>query len=196
MKLPGYVLNEYKLVIPLPEAMEQKILGIRKDFGDTYQHKPDGGRPHLTLLMFSQFEMMEDRIIQKLKTVGMSSRPFKLEMKDYGSYPSHTIFINVVTKEPVKQLMRSVKEIQRLLRSDSEHKAHFLHDPVISVGRKLKPWQYEKAWLEYTHRQFTGKCIADGMLLLKRREGTLSWEIVRRLEFEGIPVAARQQALF
>lgn len=196
MKLPGYVLNEYKLVIPLPDAMEQKIIGIRKDFGDTYQHKPDGGRPHLTLLMFSQLEMMEDRIIQKLKTVGMSCRPFKLEMKDYGSYPSHTIFINVVTKEPVKQLMRSVKEIQRLLRSDSEHKAHFLNDPVISIGRKLKPWQYEKAWLEYTHRQFTGKCIADGMLLLKRREGTLSWEIVRRLEFEGIPVAARQQELF
>jgi 2'-5' RNA ligase len=196
MKLPGYILNDYKLVIPLPEAMEQKIHGIRKDFGETYQHKAEGGRPHLTLLMFSQLEMMEERIVQRLKTIGMAGKPFKLEMKDYGSYPSHTIFINVVTKEPVKQLMRSVKEIQRLLRTDNEHKAHFLNDPMISIARKLKPWQYEKSWLEYTHRQFTGKCIADAMLLLKRREGTLSWQIVRRFEFEGIQVASQQQELF
>jgi 2'-5' RNA ligase len=196
LKTPGYTLNEYKLVIPLPDALEQKILGIRKDFGDQYQYRPDLHRPHLTLVMFSQLSMMEERIVQKLRSLSMVEAPVLMEMKDYGSFPSHTIFINVATKEPVKKLMRSVKEIQRLLRTDIEHKAHFLQDPMISVARKLKPWQYEKGWLEYSHRRFTGRCVADSMLLLKRAEGTSPWQIVQRFEFQNLPVQAKQQALF
>lgn len=196
LKTPGYALNEYKLVIPLPEALEQKILGVRKDFGDLYQYRPDLHRPHLTLVMFRQLSMTEERIVQKLRTISMGEAPFLMEMRDYGSFPSHTIFINVATKEPVKKLMRSVKEIQRLLRTDMEHKAHFLQDPVISVARKLKPWQYEKGWLEYSHRRFTGRCVADSMLLLKRAEGMLAWQIVQRFEFQNLPVHSKQQALF
>ncbi len=196
LKTPGYTLNEYKLVIPLTDALEQKILGIRKDFGDQFQYRPDLHRPHLTLVMFTQLSMMEERIVKKLRSVSMGEAPFLMEMKDYGSFPSHTIFINVATKEPVKKLMRSVKEIQRLLRTDIEHKAHFLQDPMISVARKLKPWQYEKGWLEYSYRRFTGRCVADSMLLLKRAEGTLPWQIVQRFEFQNMPVQAKQQALF
>ena len=196
MFLPGYAMNEYKLVIPLPEALSQKIYQVRKDFGSTYQYKPDPGRPHLTLVTFSQLEMMEERILTKLKTIGMGARPFKLELKDFGSYPTHTIFIKVPTREPVKELMGSIKEIQRLLRTDIDHKAYFLTDPVISIARKLKPWQYEKAWLEYSHRQFTGRCVANSLLLLKRREGTIPWQIVQRIELQDLPVHAKQQQLF
>lgn len=196
LRTPGYTLNEYKLVIPLPEALEQKILGIRKDFGEQYQYRPDLHRPHLTLVMFSQLSMMEERIVQKLRSISMGEAPFLMEMRDYGSFPAHTIFINVSTKEPVKKLMRSVKEVQRLLRTDMDHKAHFLQDPIISVARKLKPWQYEKGWLEFSHRRFTGRCVADSMLLLKRTEGTLPWQICARFEFENMPVHSKQQMLF
>jgi 2'-5' RNA ligase len=196
LKTPGYTLNEYKLVIPLPEALEHKILAIRKDFGEQYQYRPDLHRPHLTLVMFSQLSMMEERIVQKLRYLSMGEAPFLMEMRDYGSFPAHTIFINVTTKDAVKKLMRSVKEIQRLLRTDVDHKAHFLQDPIISIARKLKPWQYEKGWLEYSHRRFTGRCVADSMLLLKRPEGTLPWQIVQRFEFQNLPVHSKQQALF
>jgi hypothetical protein len=34
------------------------------------------------------------------------------------------------------------------------------------------------------------------MLLLKRAEGTLPWQIVQRFEFQNLPVQAKQQALF
>jgi 2'-5' RNA ligase len=196
LKTPGYRLNEYKLVIPLSDSLEHKIYALRKEFGENYQYKADPGRPHLTLVMFSQLSMMEERIIQKINTIAMGEAPFKLEMKDFGSFPAHSIYINVVTKEPVKKLMRSVKEIQRLLRTDIDHKAHFLSEPVISIARKLKPWQYEKGWLEYSHRQFTGRCISDALLLLKRPEGTIPWQIVQRLELQNLPVSSKQQSLF
>ncbi len=195
LKTPGYNLNEYKLVIPLPESLEHKILGIRKDFGEQYQCRPDLHRPHLTLVMFSQLSMMEERIVQKLKSISMGEAPFLLEMRDYGGFPTHTLFINVTTKEPVKKLMRSVKEINRLLRTDGDHKAHFLQDPIISIARKLKPWQYEKGWLEFSHRHFTGRCVADSLLLLKRAEGTLRWQIAQRFELQNLPVQSKQQQI-
>ena len=193
---PGYRLNEYKLVIPLPDALQQKISAIRNEFGETYSYKPDQGRVHITLVMFSQLEMMEDKIKQRLKSISMGEAPFKIELRDYGAYPSHTIYINIATREPVKKLMRSVREIQNILRTDKEHKAHFLQEPVISIARKLKPWQYEKAWLEYSHRQFTGRFIADALLLLKRPEGSIPWQIVERMELQNLPVITKQGGLF
>ena len=193
---PGYRLNEYKLVIPLPDALQQKISGIRTEFGQHFSYKPDQGRVHISLVMFSQLEMMEDKITQRLKSISMGEAPFKVELRDYGSYPSHTIFIKIATREPLKKLMRSVRDIQNILRTDKQHKAHFLQDPVISIARKLKPWQYEKAWLEYSHRQFTGRFIADALLLLKRPEGSIPWQIVERMELQNLPIITKQGGLF
>lgn len=194
--LTGYNLNEYKIVIPLPEHLEHKIHKLRLAFGEAFQYRPDPSRPHLTLAMFSQIEMMEERLMQKLRTIGMAASPFKLEMKDFGSFPSHTIFIHVTTKEPVRELVRSLREIQRMMRIDADHKPYFLSEPVISIARKLKPWQFEKGWLEYAHRQFTGRCVAESLLLLKRKGPSMPWQIIQRVELQALPVATVQQELF
>jgi hypothetical protein len=58
------------------------------------------------------------------------------------------------------------------------------------------PWQYEQGWLDYSHRHFTGRFIADGMLLLKRRVGTKAYQIVQRFEFMNLPVTTKQGDLF
>ena len=193
---PGYRLNEYKLVIPIPDALQQKVIAVRTEFGEKYSYNPDKGRAHVILIMFSQLEMMEDKIRQRLRTITMGEAPFKIELKDFGTYPSHTIFVNIATREPVKKLIHSIRDIQSILRTDKEHKAHFLQEPMIVVGRKLKPWQYEKAWLEYSQRQFTGRFIAEAVLLLKRAEGTIPWQIVERMELQNLPVVTRQGGLF
>ncbi len=69
-------------------------------------------------------------------------------------------------------------------------------EPYITIARKLLPWQYEKGWLEYSHRQFTGRFIADGMLLLKRPEGSFAWQLVQRFDFMNLPVNTTQGTLF
>jgi len=57
------------------------------------------------------------------------------------------------------------------------------------------PWQYEKGWLEYSNRSFTGRFIADGMLLLKRRAGDMAWQIAERFAFQNLPVATPARAI-
>lgn len=195
--IPGCRINEYQLVLNPHEELRNKIMKIKSEFSETYHNNmAAGSKPHIALVRFTQLEMMEERIVNRLKVVGMGFRPFKVELKDYGSFPSHTIFINVITKVPVQNLVREIREVQRLMKPDNEHKPHFIDEPFIAIGRKLVPWQYEKGWLEYSHRHFTGRFIADKMLLLKRRLGDRSWQIAQRFDFMNLPVTTKQGELF
>jgi 2'-5' RNA ligase len=189
--------NEYLLILHPHEELSNRILQIKKEFGQAY-HAPMaiGGKPQLTLVRFRQLALMEDRILQRLRTIAMGYCPFKVELKDFGSFPSHSIFINVKSRLPVRALVNEIKDIQRLMKPDKDNKPHFIDEPHLTVARKLLPWQYEKGWLEYSHRSFTGRFIADGMLLLKRRAGDKSWQIAERFAFQNLPVATRQGELF
>ena len=195
--IPGYRINEYSLVLSPHEELWQKILKLKKEFAETYK-APTAiwGKPHLTLVRFQQIEMMEERIINRLKTISMGYHPFKVELKDFGSFPSHSIYINVTSKLPVQNLVKEIRSVQQLMKMDKEHKPHFLDEPHFAIARKLVPWQYEKAWLEYSQRQFTGRFIADAMLLLKRREGDKAYQIAQRFEFMNLPVTTKQGELF
>jgi len=195
--IPGYQINEYMLVLNPHEELRNKIYQLRKEFNEKFEASGGlAGKPHLTLLRFMQYAMMEERIVHRIKTVAMGYQPFKVELKDFGSFPSHTIFINVTTKVAIQNLMRELKESQRLMKLDNDHKPHFLDEPYIAIARKLLPWQYEQGWLEFSHRHFTGRFIADSMLLLKRRSGDKAWQIVQRFEFMNLPVSTRQGELF
>ena len=72
---------------------------------------------------------------------------------------------------------------------NKEHKPHFIEESHLIICRQLKPWQYEQGWLEYSHRHFTGRFIADSMLLLKRPAGEKGYQIAKRFEFQNLPVS-------
>jgi 2'-5' RNA ligase len=196
--LPGYALQEFVLVLQPHEELWNKIIKIKAEFANQYNH-PSATKlkPHIALVNFTTWTMMEDRIIQRLQAMAMGTAPFKVELHDYSSYPSHTIFINVTTKLPIQDLVSQIKQVQRLLKTSNEIKPHFIEEPHIAIARKLKPWQYEQGWLEYSHRQFTGRFIANSFLLLKRPAGEKSgYQIVKRFEFMNLPVTTKQGCLF
>ena len=196
--LPGYKVNEYLLVLSPHEELWNKIMKVKEEFAGKYQSDhARWGKPHITLVNFVQYEMMEERLINRLNVVGMSYPPFKVELKDFGSFPSHTIYINVTYKVPVQGLVKEVRsEAQRLMKLNDENKPHFILEPHLTIARKLKPWQYEKGWLEYSNKSFTGRFIADAMLLLKRPVGEMKYKIVRRFDFQNLPVLTKQGELF
>ncbi len=111
-------------------------------------------------------------------------------------FPSHSIFIQVATKAPIVNIAKELRGMQRLMKADPAKDPLFLTDPVISIGRKLLPWQYEKGWQEYRHRHFTSRFLADDMLFLKRKPGSKNYQVLQRLEFQNLPVSTRQGALF
>ena len=197
IQMPGYRYNEYLLVLSPHEELWNKIKKVKEEFSEKYKSaQARWGKPHIALVNFVQFEMMEERIVNRLKTIAMGYTPFKVELKDFGSFPSHTIYINIETKQQVQNLIKAVKQAQQLLTLNKENKPHFMDDPHLTVARKLLPWQYEQGWQEYSQRHFTGRFIADNMLLIKRRVGDTAYQVVQRFDFMNLPVSTKQGELF
>jgi 2'-5' RNA ligase len=194
--MPGYRFGDYLLVLNPHEDLRNRIMKVKKEFYETHKAATAlGGKPHITLVKFRTWEMMEEKIVNRMKVIAMGTTPFKVALSDYGSYPSHTIHINVTTKIPIQNLSRELRVAKKLMKSP-DNDPHFLSDPHITIARKLNAAQYDKAWLEYSHRQFTASFIADSMLLLKRREGDKAYQIVQRFEFMNLPVSTEQGKLF
>lgn len=194
IKMPVY--NEYFLVLNPNEDLCSRIVKVKREFYNSYK-APSAlwWKPHITLARFYQRESLEERIGNSLKIVAMGHQPFKVELKNFGSFPSHSIFINVETQQTIKSLVKEIKAVQRLLKPDKDHKPHFIETPALMMACKLLPWQYNQGWLEYSKKHFTGRFIADSMLLLKKREGR-SLQIVQRFEFMNLPVSIKQGELF
>jgi len=196
LSLPGYRLCEYLLVLQPHEELWNKIIKIKKEFAEKYEApSAEWGKPHITLVKFSQLQMMEERISNRLKMIAMAMPAFKVDLKDFGSFPSHTIYINVDTKVAIQMLVRHLKTAQSLMKT-KEVKPHFMENSHLTIARKLLPWQYEKGWLEYSNRHFTGKFIANDMLLLKKPEGMKGYQTVKKFEFMNMPVVTTQGQLF
>lgn len=196
--IPGYRVYEYLLVLAPHEELWNRIMKVKEDFSEKYKSDhARWGKPQIILVNFVQYAMMEERILNRLKTVAMGFPPFKVELKDFGSFPSHTIYINVTSKLPVQGLVKSIRtDTQQLMKLNEDNKPHFILEPHLTIARKLQPWQYEKGWLEYSHRHFTGRFIADSMTLLRRPQGELKYQVVQRFEFQNLPVKTKQGELF
>lgn len=196
--IPGYKINEYSLVLNPHEELRNKIVYVKEVFAKKYQNNNAVySKPFVCLVSFMQYELMEERIVNHVNLIAMGYPPIKVELKDYGSFPSHTIYINITSKLPIQGLVKTIRtETQRLMKFDDDNKPHFIAEPHLVIARKLKPWQYEQGWLEYSHKHFTGRFIADGMLLLKRPVDEMKYQIARRFEFQNLPVATKQGELF
>jgi len=149
------------------------------------------------LASFSQYAMNEARIVSKLQTIALGYFPFKVELKDFGSFPAHTIYVAVTSKVPIQNLVKAMRtNTQAFMKFTEEKKPYFHLEPHFTIAKKLLPWQYEKGWLEYSRGHFAGKFIASEMLLLKRYEGDKTWSVAKRFEFQNLPVEVKQGDLF
>ncbi len=189
---------EYLLLIEPRRDLSDAIMNIKKAFYDQYK-APDAlkGKPHLTLVSYRQYTSFESRIVQKLRTVAMQISPIAIDLQDYGSFPSHTIYINVASRSTVQNLVKNIRtHLQGLMKMNKDNKPHFILEPHITIARRLKPWQYEQGWLAYSHQTFSGRFIANAMVLLRRATPDQKYELVHRFDFQGMAVGASQAMLF
>ena len=178
--------SEYLLILQPHEDLYNKIADIKRSFADSYDCPMAAFlKPHLTLVKFMQFEMQETRIIQKLEHFMATSAPFKVDLEGFGSFPTHSIYLNVKTKNPVARLVKSLRPVQPLLKFDAEHTPHFMNEPHITIARKLLPWQYEKSWIEFSNTPFTASFMATNAILLKRKVGNKSYAVAANIPLLG-----------
>lgn len=197
IKMPGYRISEYILILNPHEGLQNKIMRIKREILGKY----DSGllvnrKPVLRLARFFSYQMTEEKLINHFKIAAMAMPPFKVLLKDFGSFPTHTLFVKAdESKVALQMLMKDIKNGKRLMRAPGPA-PYFSSEFNIPLAIKLTPLQYEEMWEDYRHRRFTGHFIADSMLLLKRREGEKNYQIAARLEFQNLPVSVKQGELF
>lgn len=196
LSTPGHQLYEYQLVIDPHEELRHKIEKSRLQLTEKYHiQQPQTGRPHISLVRFKAVKMMEEKIINRLQIIAMAEKPFMVELQDYGSYPMHAIFIKIANQPRVLQLIKNLKQARQLMKAAGDD-PHFLQDPQIALAGRLPKEKYLEIMKEYLHKKFTGKFIADAMLLLHRAENEKRYQIVKRFSFECLPVSTAQGVLF
>lgn len=195
--LSSYATAEYLLVIEPHEALRNEISQVKKYFAETYDCPAAAiGKPCITLARFQQFEMIEQRIVHRLQIVATAHNSFMVELHDFGSFPTHSIFINVTTKTQIVELVKALRPMQHLLKIDKDRKPHFITEPYVTIARKLLPWQYEKGWLELSNTHFTGKFIAKHLVLLRKRDGEKRFETIKRFDLLNMKESITQGQLF
>ena len=195
--LSSYATAQYLLVIEPHEALCNEIKQLKKYFADSYDCPAAAtGKPNLTLVRFEQYEMIEQRIVHRLQLMVTAQASFMVELHDFGSFPTHSIFVNVTTQTQIVELIKSFRPLQHLLKIDKERKPHFITEPFITIARKLLPWQYEKGWLEFSHTHFSGRFVVDHVLLLRKREGEKRYETVKKFRMMNVKESVRQGGLF
>jgi 2'-5' RNA ligase len=142
-----YKICEYLLIISPPEELWNKIAEVKRSF--YYNYRADTAlwaKPHITLVKFLQFEKTEERIVNRLYQIAKGYYPVKVELENYGSFPNHTIYINIRDKLPIQNLVKQIRsEARYLLKLNGEFKPHFIIESHLSIAHKLLLWQYEVA---------------------------------------------------
>lgn len=195
--LPGYCVCEYLLVLKPHEDLYNRIKILKEEFSKNYSAPmAHGTRPHITLVNFLAYEMIENKLANCIDAVATGIKPFKVELSNFGAFPAHTIYINVVTKLPIQHVVQQLKAAQKLMTFDKAHKPHFIQESHLTICRKLKPWQYEKSSTEYAHRSFSGRFMAESMTLLKRPVTETKYSVAGSFQFSNTSGYTKQGSLF
>jgi 2'-5' RNA ligase len=195
--LASYAIAEYTLAIEPPAALVEKIKAVKKQFAEKYDC-PSAlkSRSQIVLIRFQQYEMLERKILHRLQVQAAAQHSFIVELTDFGSLPTHSIFIHIRTKTQITELVKSFRPMQQLLKIDKDRKPHFITDPYINIAVKLLPWQYEKGWLELSNTPFSGRFVAEQLVLLRRRAGEGKYETLKKFQLLNERVTITQGALF
>jgi 2'-5' RNA ligase len=179
-------IGEFLLIIPPDEKVNAEVFSIKKEFDLNYGCSYSANlTPHITLTNFLQFEMMENRIIQQLERFSKSIRPFNIDLKGFGGFPTHSIYVNILRKKPIVEIVKGIRSnFASILNFDEKYKPKFITQPHLTIARGMTTAQYDMAFTEWRDEQFDSGFYADNMTLLKRLPGS-NYQTVKKFSFAG-----------
>lgn len=196
--MPGYPVYEYFLILSLPAAIRDEVAILRDDFHKNFQTNDKiRGKPTLALALFLQYETMEERLMQSLERIAAAFEPMTIHLKDFGSFPRHSILVSVIAGSPAYALAKSIRtDAKNLLQVNQETKPMIMLQPHIGIARKLKPEVFDLSWPIYTNKKYENSFVAKEMMLLRRLTHDDDWQLAGKFPFRGETAQSKQGNLF
>lgn len=138
---PGYRIHEYGLVLPLPESLQAKIIGLRKNLYEKHGVPLTADtKPALTILKGYAYERLEQRLTERLQEVAMGLHPFPVTLQGFKAHGSNDISIGLDAL-PIGEVVKELKQI-RWLMAVPQAEPQFYAQPQLMLAQKLKPMKF------------------------------------------------------
>jgi hypothetical protein len=190
-------ISTYKIIIAVDADTAKAITDTRIHLTEKYGIEDSHtGVPQLILAKFMQHESVEDKIKKALERIAKQNAPVELAFKDFGAYPFHTIYLQLINKDPLMKLVKDIRSEAQHLMKWHGNKPGFMSNAHLTIIRKMKKNDYERAWSEYSHKHFLAKTVAHEMLLVRRDKPEKKFSQLASFTFEFLPAPVKQARLF
>lgn len=168
--MPGYRVNQYRLIMLPQESMAQKILQLRRAAANYFpEAKVLMNRPYIGLADFMQYEMMEERLQYRLRCIAMEQQAFRLRIQGWELTAQQSLTLHLPDAEPIMQLVAQIRfEARRLMKLNDQVKPHFAQRPSLPIIHQIPEQLLGAVEKRYARKKIEGSLTADAMLLLKR----------------------------
>jgi 2'-5' RNA ligase len=181
-------LTQYFIAIVPPSPIYEEALNEKEYFRDHYQSKAAlNSPPHITLHMpFRWKAEKEHTLVKKLEDFAGSFRSFEIQLHNYAAFPPRVIFVNVVKSPELGELYLELKRFcQRELNLfNADYKELPFHPHLTLAFRDLKKSSFERAWEEFSRREYNRSFTAGSVTLLKHN-GKI-WNAFKDFELRSV----------
>jgi 2'-5' RNA ligase len=166
----GSIIKEYLLVVNPEQDVWQQVMDEKTSFFNEYREVDAlHGKPHITLANFLAKEEMEETLLRWMHRIISTKKAFTVSLNNYGGFPNaNTIYLRVQDHQPFKQLAKELKVIDQLVKDNGLPKAHLISTPHMTIAKRIDPFVYEKAMLDYSQKEFHAEFTVNELVLLKR----------------------------
>ncbi len=167
-------------IVP-PKITADAVTEIKNDFANRFESKRAlRVMPHITLKApFKIFEGKRSGLLQWFSKLKIDRPPFELSLNGFGAFNKHSpvIFIRPVQSENLTALQsRLIEKLSNRLPKDIQSTDKDFHPHMTIAYRDLTRENFDKAWSEYEHLDFSASFAVDAFHLLEH-DGT-KWNIV------------------
>lgn len=172
-------LTEYIVLVNPNKSVYESVMLEKEYFQDKFGADiATRTLPHITLANLLFKKQMEGALCSCLERICGLQYSFAVALKNFGGFPSHAIYINVLQSESFKKLIVNLKVLECLIKENDCPPLQLVSRLHMTIARRLDEWTYNKAIVEYKERTFSELFTLDKVTLLKRDSRYAKWQKV------------------
>lgn len=162
---------EYLLIISPDKNTSQKLAAIKQHFKQVYKCRFAAHlKPHITLIRFFQYQEWESAIKKEFQSFSDRIPPVRIELADFGQFPTHTIYVDVKNREPIQKIVDGMaSQSWDWLKPVGKFKPYFSTKPHMTIARRMTGEQFRRGWEDWKDKHFEAVFEAPEMVLLKKQ---------------------------
>jgi 2'-5' RNA ligase len=182
---PG--ISKYFIAIVPPSPVLEQAWKWKEHFKTQFDSRAAlNSPPHITLHMpFEWKSEKEEKLIEKLHAFSQTQSAFHLELKNFGCFPPHVIFIQV---EPSQALTGLQSSLERFCKTElnlfNANRFDKPFHPHLTVAfRDLKKSVFPSAWGSVKELNFAEVCAIENFSLLQHNGK--AWHVKKSFRLAG-----------